>query len=98
MGSFIQLSIELKDAYLQIGALVFGILVWINRAFVPYFENIQPSLNLSILNLAITKEVIFIGSLNYSKAKFPATQICIPRRRYVNQTYWLSLYPLKGLI
>jgi VanZ family protein len=96
MGSFIQLSIELKDAY----APNWGFSVWdfgagTIGAFVPYFEKYAPIAEFVDFKFSYYKRSNTYWELGTIQKPYAPPHKHAYQDDYVNQTYWLSLYPLK---
>lgn len=96
MGSFIQLSIEIKDAY----APLWGFSVWdfgagTIGAFVPYFERYSPLGEYVDFKFSYYKRSNLYWDLGtIQKPESPPFKYAY-QDDYINQTYWLSVYPLK---
>jgi hypothetical protein len=96
MGSFIQLSIEMKDAY----APLWGFSIWdfgagSVGAFVPYFERYSPLGQFVDFKFSYYKRSNLYWDLGKEqKPEAPPFKYAY-QDDYINQTYWVSFYPFK---
>lgn len=96
MGSFIQLSIEMKDAY----APLWGFSLWdfgagSIGAFVPYFEKYSTAADYIDFKFSYYKRSNSYWDLGIEQKPDAPPYKYAYQDDYVNQTYWISFYPLK---
>ena len=96
MGSFVQLGIEMKDAY----APYWGFSVWdfgsgTIGAFVPYAERYWEPMKYIDFKISYYKRSNHYWNLGIEQKPYAPPHPYAYQDDYINQTYWLSFFPFR---
>jgi hypothetical protein len=96
MGSFVQLGIEMKDAY----APYWGFSVWdfgagTIGAFVPYAERYWEPMKYIDFKISYYKRSNHYWDLGIEQKPYAPPHPHAYQDDYINQTYWLSFFPFR---